>query len=394
LVKVLSVVVVVLVVVFVVVRLSAAVPKATVASGLSPTITVRGTAASLPWSPVGESAVSVPSVGVDVPSGPEHPVPIASLTKMMTAYIILRDHPLRVGKNGPKITINQAELNDYDTDTVNDEANAQVNLGEVLTERQLLGGMLVHSANNYADTLAMWDAGSISAFVAKMNKEAALLGMDQTHYADPSGYNQASQSTPADLLKVAAPDMANPVFAGFVKMPSITLPVAGTISTYTPLLGVQGVIGVKSGFTTEAGGCDVLAVVRPVHGLPILVLSAVTGQTGPNVLDEAGLVALNVANAMAQAIGVTQAVRTGENVAHVTAAGNTVTATATGTGNMLTWPGVKVRRELVITRTLKPGARRGTHIGYMVVSTGTQQVEIPVVLSHDLPGESLTTRIF
>ena len=45
-------------------------------------------------------------------------------------------------------------------------------------------------------------------------------------------------------------------------MPSITLPVAGTVSTYTPLLGIQGVIGVKSGFTTQAGGCDVLAVMR------------------------------------------------------------------------------------------------------------------------------------
>ena len=57
---------------------------------------------------------------------------------------------------------------------MNDEANAQVTLGEVLTERQLLGGMLVHSANNYADTLAMWDAGSIPAFVAKMNRTAAV----------------------------------------------------------------------------------------------------------------------------------------------------------------------------------------------------------------------------
>jgi len=271
-----SIVLVLLAVIFVVVRLSAAVPNATIKTALSSTLKVGGRPVSMPWSPVGESAVAVPSVGIDVPSGPEHSVPIASLTKMMTAYVVLHDHPLAVGQDGPKITINQAELNDYDSDTVNDEANAQVNLGEVLTERELLGGMLVHSANNYADTLAMWDAGSIPAFVSKMNKTAAQLGMDHTHYADPSGFNQASQSTPADLLKVAAPDMANPVFAGFVKMPSITLPVAGTISTYTPLLGVQGVIGVKSGFTTQAGGCDVLAVVRPVHGLPVLVLSADT----------------------------------------------------------------------------------------------------------------------
>ena len=75
--------------------------------------------------------------------------------------------------------------------------------------------------------------------------------------------------------------MANPVFASLVQMSSITLPVAGTISSYTPLLGLAGIIGVKSGFTTAAGGCDVVAVVRPVHGHPTLLLAAVTGRWAP-----------------------------------------------------------------------------------------------------------------
>ena len=59
--------------------------------------------------------------------------------------------------------------------------------GEKLNERQLLDGLLVHSANNLADVLAQWDAGSIPAFVAKMNATATSLGMTHTHYADASG---------------------------------------------------------------------------------------------------------------------------------------------------------------------------------------------------------------
>ena len=118
----------------------------------------------------------------------------------------------------------QTDVDDYDNDTVDDEANAQVTLGEVLTERQLLGGLLVHSANNYADTLARWDAGSIPAFVAKMNATAARLGMDHTHYADPSGFNPASESTAGDILKVAAPDMDDPDFASIVKCPPSPCP--------------------------------------------------------------------------------------------------------------------------------------------------------------------------
>ena len=113
-----------------------------------------------------------------------------------------------------------------------------------------------------------------------MNAAAAHLGMSQSHFADASGVSTGSVSTAADILKVAAPDMANPDFASMVKLTSVTLPVAGTISTYTPLIGLQGVIGVKSGFTTAAGGCDVVGAVRNVHGRPVLLLAAVTGQTG------------------------------------------------------------------------------------------------------------------
>ena len=88
-------------------------------------------------------------------------------------------------------------------------------------------------------------------------------------------------------------------------MTSVTLPVAGTISTYTPLLGLQGVIGVKSGFTSRRGGCDVVAVVRTVHGRPVLLLAAVTAQTGPEVLAQAGLHGLALVDALGPLIGTT-----------------------------------------------------------------------------------------
>jgi D-alanyl-D-alanine carboxypeptidase (penicillin-binding protein 5/6) len=379
---------------FVGVRLGASPPLAVVTSTMQPAVAVQAPAAALPWPTVGEAAFAVPAIGDDVTSGPEHAVPIASLTKLMTAYVILHDHPLAPGRNGPDITIDQADLNDYNDDTVQDEANAQVTLGEVLTERQVLSGMLVHSANNYADTLARWDAGSLPAFVAKMNRTAAVLGMAHTHYADPSGFDQASQSTAGDLLKVAAPDMANPTFASIVRMSSITLPVAGTISTFTPLLGFEGVIGVKSGYTSMAGGCDVLAVVRRVHGLPVLILAAVTGQTGPDVLNLAGFHALAVVNAVGNDIASTQVLRAGAVVAHVAAAGHSVDAVATSSATFLTWPGATPRRVLVSTDPLTPGARKGSRVGSVILAMGTQRAEVVVSLRQRLPGETLLQRVF
>jgi serine-type D-Ala-D-Ala carboxypeptidase (penicillin-binding protein 5/6) len=376
------------------VRLQAPDPVAAVTATLPSSFHLTDAPVSLPWPAVGQSAVAVPSIGVDATSGPETPVPIASLTKMMTAYIILHDHPIGPDQNGPGITMTQTDVNDFNNDTVEDEANAQVTAGEVLTERQLLEGLLVHSANNFADTLARWDAGSIPAFVAKMNATAAQLDMDHTHYADPSGFDEGSQSTAGDLLKVAAPDMENPTFAGIVRMSSVTLPVAGTIASYTPLLGFQGVIGVKSGFTTAAGGCDVVAVVRSVHGTPTLILAAVTGQQGPNVLAAAGFIALNLADHASGVIGATPVVRAGQVVAHVSAAGHSVAATAASTAEMLSWPGVKGQRVLVDGRTISAGAKRGTRIGSVTVVLGSQRTTIPVTLRGYLPKPTVFQRLF
>ncbi len=376
------------------VRLSTPEPAPAVTPALARTVHVPAHAVTLPWPTVGQGAVAIPSIGVNVASGPEQAVPVASLTKLMTAYVVLHDHPLALDQPGPTITVSQADVDDYDNATVDDDSNAEVTLNEQISEEDVMGGLLVHSADNYADLLALWDSGSMPAFVAKMNAAASRLGMDHSHFADASGVNPGSVSTASDLLKVAALDMANPTFASMVRQSSITLPVAGTISTYTPLLGVQGVIGVKSGFTTAAGGGDVLAVDRTVHGQSVLLLAAVTGQTGPVVLAQAGVHALALVDAMSPFIGSTQVLPGQQIVAHVAEAGTSLGAATTSSASMLTWPGVTATRVFVPARQVATQARRGTRIGTVVVTLGTQRVAVPVRLRQDIPPESLRQRLF
>jgi serine-type D-Ala-D-Ala carboxypeptidase (penicillin-binding protein 5/6) len=379
---------------FAAVRLSAADPAPTVTSVLDRTVALHPSPVSLPWPQIGQAAVAIPSVGVDTASAPEQPQPVASLTKLMTAYVILHDHPLKTGQLGPAITVTQADVDDYNEDTVSDNSNALVAVGEQISEVQLLGGLLIHSADNYADLLARWDAGSGTAFVAKMNADAAKLGMTQSHFADPSGVAPGSQSTPYDLLKVTSLDMTDPVFASLVQQSSITLPVAGTISTYTPLLGVDGVIGVKSGFTTAAGGCDVVAVVRPVHGVPTLLLAAVTGQEGPAVLAQAGLHALALVSAVAPLVGATAVFHQGQVVAHVSEAGKTVTARGTVPVSLLTWPGARGTMVFHPDAHLTDRARRGAMAGSVEVRLGTQHAVVPVRLQQDVPRPTMLQRLF
>ena len=208
-----------------------------------------GIGSPIPWPSTGQSAVAVPAAGLLEASGPETPLPIASLTKMMTAYLTLLEHPLTATSPGPDITLTEADQQEYAEDTVQDASSVEVRAGEVLTERQLLSGMIVRSANNLADTAARWDAGNIPAFVARMNAEAASLGMTSTHYTGTNGLDADTVSTAYDQLLLARRALELPSFASIVDLPKVTLPVAGTIYNYVTAVGTDGVIGIKSGFT-------------------------------------------------------------------------------------------------------------------------------------------------
>ncbi len=225
--------------------------------------------------------MSVPAIGYSAQSGPQSPVPVASLTKITTAVVILRDHPLAPGEQGPVITVTSDDVAQYDLELHQDQSTVAIEVGEQLTERQALEAMLTQSANDVAYTLAVWDAGSVDAFVVKMNALAASLGTTDTHYVDASGYDPATVSSASDVLRVAAVGMAIPTFAEIVGLTQVTLPLAGTLHNIVAQIGVGGVIGVKSGYTSQAGACMVLAADRVIDGRTLLVLVAVTGQPTP-----------------------------------------------------------------------------------------------------------------
>ena len=158
--------------------------------------------------------------------GPRRRCRWPSLTKIMTALVVLQRPSAPAHQLGPDITMTPAEAADYDEDVAANDASLPVQAGEVLTERQLLDGLLVRSADNFADALATWDAGSMAAFVAKMNAAATSWAWTRPTSPTRAGSTPASVSTAADLLKAASVAMANPVFAALVDQTSVTLPMA------------------------------------------------------------------------------------------------------------------------------------------------------------------------
>ena len=220
----------------------------------------------------------------------QHPAPIASVAKVMTAYLVLRDHPLQPGQDGPTIRLTDADVVDTDRRRGQQESVVSIAAGEQLTERHALQALLLPSANNIAAVLARWDAGSVDRFVVRMNATAQSLGMTSTRYTDPSGYDDATVSTAADQVRIVDRAMRLPVFASIVATPSATLPVAGTVHNTNTLLGHNGFVGVKTGSTRAAGGCFAFQAIRWIDGKRTTITGVVLGQPGRNQI-AAGLAA-------------------------------------------------------------------------------------------------------
>jgi D-alanyl-D-alanine carboxypeptidase (penicillin-binding protein 5/6) len=241
------------------------------------------------WPAHGQAAVQIGQSQVH--AGPnQHAAAIASLAKVMTAYLVLRDHPLRLGEDGPTITLTDADVADTDRRRRQQESVVPIAAGEQLTQLQALQALLLPSANNIAAVLARWDAGSASRFVARMNATARSLGMTHTRYTDPSGYDDATVSTAADQVRLVDRAMRLPVFASIVATPSATLPVAGTVRNTNTLLGHNGFVGVKTGSTAAAGGCFAFRAIRWIDGKRTTITGVVLGQPGHNQI-AAGLAA-------------------------------------------------------------------------------------------------------
>jgi D-alanyl-D-alanine carboxypeptidase (penicillin-binding protein 5/6) len=232
----------------------------------------------LAWPSGGEAAVAVEGLGTLGVSGSETLVPIASLAKVMTAYLVLRDHPLEPGEEGFTIQISPADVEDLHRRIALNQSVIEVEAGEVLSERQALEALLLPSANNVAALLAVHETGSVEAFVAEMNEAAAELGMQKTHYTDPSGFEDTTVSTAADQLKLGRTAIADPTFAEIVAMPSTVLPVVGEVANFNELVGHEGFVGIKTGSDQAAGGCLLFAKRIHADDRTLTVLGAVLGQ--------------------------------------------------------------------------------------------------------------------
>jgi D-alanyl-D-alanine carboxypeptidase len=201
--------------------------------------------------------------------------------------------------SGPCLRVDGADVALYDNDIDNDLTSVKIVDGESLCERVLLRGMLVHSAADYAQLLVALAGMRMPTFVAAMNQDAHRLLLNNTSYVDVTGISDGDLSTAQDQATMAADLMTNePVVRGIVDLPHVSLPVAGVVVSFTPFVGQGNVVGVKSGFTDAAGGCDVMAVNDNFVSSVITTYAVVLGEHGSNPLGTAGVDALDLSRSI------------------------------------------------------------------------------------------------
>jgi D-alanyl-D-alanine carboxypeptidase (penicillin-binding protein 5/6) len=205
--------------------------------------------------------------------------PMASITKLITALVVLNAKPLAdVTDPGPTITFDRDDHALYDKYYVMGATIAAMPTGSSLSLRQSLEAMLIASASNYADAVSTWAFGSRSAFVNATKEWLAANGLASTTVVEPTGIDPRNVSTPADLLALGRIAMANPVVAQIAGMRVLNVPNIPATATTNTLLGIDGVTGLKTG-TLEESGSNLLfsATVDAGTGQPLTVVGVILG---------------------------------------------------------------------------------------------------------------------
>lgn len=383
-------------------RLRAPVPVTAVWPALPAAERAAGVLPALSWPHDGQAAVVVEGVGTLGVHGADRPAPIGSVAKVMTALVVLHDHPLKGLESGPLLSVGRADERAYTAAIGTGDSLLRVAAGQPITERQALEALMLPSADNIADLLATWDAHSAPAFVAKMNAMARQLGATRTRYADASGLNPRTTSTAADQVRIGEHALTAPVLRSIVGERAARLPVAGVVHNYNRLLGHDGVIGIKTGSTRAAGGNLLFAATKLVRGRPVTIVGAVLGQSvgiAPlaalkNALDISGVL---VGQAF-DAVRLQAASRAGQKAGWaVTPWGEAVDVDVVSGTSWLTIPG----RALAVHQHLcafSAPAAAGAPCGRITITRGDElsgrtTVAVPVVLHGAVTGPSVLWRL-
>ena len=351
-------------------------------------VRLPGTAPTFAWPGEGEAAASVEGSGALGQVRGAQPVPVAGLIDVLTAYVVLSDHALAQGADGPSITVTNDTLTAFQNGQAAHQSEVPVAAGETLTELQALEGLLVDNGADMATLLAVWDAGSTGAFVAKLNATAQKLGLTGTHITDPSGADPATTSTAEDLVRLGEKALSNSILSQIVSLgqPSVLIPMTNVVYNLNFDLGHDGIVGIKTASSSSAQGCYLVAAQQNVGGKVITVVAALLGQPGGSLGPNTA--AVHAGDALVKSVFAAlhsyPVFTPGQTMGAVGSPwGATAPVTVSQPVSVVGWPGLSVT--LVARRSIPKGALpAGTPVGTVQAIVGTTSTEVQLHTSAPL----------
>jgi D-alanyl-D-alanine carboxypeptidase (penicillin-binding protein 5/6) len=312
-------------------------------------------------------------------AGSADPLPIASISKIVTSLVVMEAKPLSPGDSGPTITFTPADAALRAKYVALNGETKPLTAGSTISQLDLMRVTLVASANNYADALTGWAFGSRAAFEIAVTAWLSSHHLDHTTILEPTGINPGNVSTASDLVKIGTLALANPVISQIVSTQSMTLDGVGSFANTNTLLGRLGVEGIKTG--TLNGSSNLLFAASYRFGShTVTVVGAVVGATDHKAVDAA--VTTLLAGVKAGFHEITLA-RKGQSFADFTTAwSQKARAVSTRAASVLVWSNTPVTA--VIAALPARVGQASAPVGRVTFTVGTQSVSVPLALDQNL----------
>jgi D-alanyl-D-alanine carboxypeptidase (penicillin-binding protein 5/6) len=253
-------------------------PAATITLSL-PSVPVPQTS-SLAWPTYGQASLVDTSGGPLLTHGVQEKIATASIAKVITALCVLQKHPLASGQIGPTLTMTEDDVTQYRLQVAQNGSHLPVYVGEQLTQYQALQALMIPSANNIADTLAVWAFGSLEKYSDYANDYVRQHGLTNTRIgtADASGLDPSTVSTAEDLARLGQLALKEPVLREIAAQRSAVFPYAGTVTNYNTKLGSANISGIKTGNNVQNKGALLYAAaIAQIGSSDLYITGAVMG---------------------------------------------------------------------------------------------------------------------
>ncbi len=354
-----------------------------------------GTSIKLAWPATGQAAIGATDYGVLSTSGSQTPVPTASIAKLITALAVLKVRPIAINAQGPMITLTQNDVNLYNAYSSEGGSVAPVTAGEQISEYQLMEGMLLPSANNMADSLAIWAFGSLPSYDTYANHMVADMGLTNTHVGtDASGFLPSTTSTASDLVSLGIKAETNSVIASIVSQHTATIPVAGTITNVNWLVGSYGINGLKTGNSNQDKGAYLFsASYQLTTNQKITIIGAVMdGDTLQKAMDDGAALLLSAQKAFSYS----STVQTSQTIGYYKLPwGGTIDAVAANAVGSVAWQGIPLDHPGISLSAISASQEAGSTVGAIRYTQGENVISSsPIILKSSVTTPSKVWRIF